>query len=77
MNYIGHWPVGGTPASTNEDKGLEIAPAKDEDPEGLKLVSVPDPLERAAKLLNPLANLTTNNIDVWATIYDVAMRRSK
>ncbi|GLB39170.1 putative N-terminal acetyltransferase A, auxiliary subunit [Lyophyllum shimeji] len=63
--------------SAHEDKGLEAGPAKDDDPEGLKLLSVDDPLERAAKLLQPLHNLVTDNIDVWIVIYDVAIRRKK
>lgn len=61
--------------STNEDKGLEAIP-KDDDPEGLKLIGVSDPLEQAAKLLAPLSTLAANNIDIWITIYDVAVRRS-
>lgn len=43
----------------------------------MKLVSVPDPLERAAKLLNPLATFAATNIDVWIATYDVAIRRKK
>ena len=35
-----------------------------------------DPLERAAKLLEPLRTLATGNIDAWIAIYDVAVRRS-
>jgi len=62
--------------SANEDKGLEATP-KDDDPEGLKLISASDPLEQAAKLLVPLSNLAGNNIDVWFAIYDVAIRRRK
>jgi len=65
------------PASINEDKGLEPAPAKDDDPEGIKLISVTDPLERAAKWLAPLSTLAADEIDVWIQIYDVAVRRSK
>jgi hypothetical protein len=62
---------------SNDDKGLELAPVKDDDPDGLKLISVPDPLERAAKFLSPLATLASNNIEVWIMIYDVAVRRSE
>jgi hypothetical protein len=50
---------------------------KDEDPNGLKLLASPDPLERAAKLLSPLSSLATENIDVWIAMYDVAIRRSR
>ncbi|KAF5383319.1 hypothetical protein D9615_004982 [Tricholomella constricta] len=64
-------------ASANEDKGLEVTLPKDDDPEGIKLLSVADPLEHAAKLLHPLSALSTNNIDAWLAIYDVAVRRKK
>ncbi|KAI0264685.1 NMDA receptor-regulated protein 1-domain-containing protein [Gloeopeniophorella convolvens] len=64
-------------ASTNEDKGLDITPAKDEDPDGVKLLSSPEPLERAWKLLAPLLATSTRNIDLWITAYDVAVRRGK
>ena len=63
--------------SANEDKGLEAPAPRDEDPDGLKLLSVPDPLEQAAKLLAPLANLASDNLDAWIALYDVAIRRSK
>ena len=61
----------------NEDKGLELPVAKDEDPEGMKLLSSPDGLERAAKLLQPLTYLTKKKADVWIVVYDVAVRRSE
>ena len=42
-------------AKQNEDKRLKLAPlAKDVDPEGLKLVTANDPLERASKFLRLL-----------------------
>jgi len=63
------------PAS--EDKGLEAPAPKDEDPDGIKALSVPDGLERAAKLLQPIISLPTKNIDVWIATYDVAVRRKK
>ncbi|KAI0064906.1 N-terminal acetyltransferase A auxiliary subunit [Artomyces pyxidatus] len=63
--------------STNEDKGLEVTPPKDEDPDGFKLLTDPEPLERAWKLLSPLPALVRNNIDVWIAVYDVAVRRGK
>ncbi|KAJ3878416.1 NMDA receptor-regulated protein 1-domain-containing protein [Lentinula edodes] len=62
--------------STNEDKGLDV-PYKDDDPDGMKLLSSPEPLTLAAKLLQPLTTLAPNNIDVWISIYDVAIRRGK
>ncbi|KAG6876685.1 hypothetical protein C0993_001233 [Termitomyces sp. T159_Od127] len=63
--------------SANEDKGLEPGHPKDDDPEGLKLIGVPDPLEKAAKFLQPLTTLVTDNIEVWSVAYDVAVRRQK
>jgi len=62
-------------ASTNEDKGLDITPQKDEDPDGVKLLTSPEPLERAWKLLSPLLRLSISNIDLWLSVYDVAVRR--
>jgi NMDA receptor-regulated protein 1 len=62
-------------ASTNEDKGLDLTPQKDDDPDGIKLLTSPEPLERAWKLLSPLLRLPINNIDVWISVYDVAVRR--
>lgn len=69
-------PVAGAAPSANEDKGLEVPPSKDDDPDGHKLLGSPDPLEKAAKLLTPLSTLAADNIDVWIAIYDVAIRRS-
>ncbi|GBE89082.1 N-terminal acetyltransferase A complex subunit nat1 [Sparassis crispa] len=63
--------------SANEDKGLEPGPMKDDDPDGTKLLQLPDPLERAAKLVAPLSTLAKDNIDAWIAIYDVAVRRKK
>jgi tetratricopeptide (TPR) repeat protein len=63
--------------SGNEDKGLEPSPNKDDDPDGLKLLSATDPLERAAKLLKPLATLASDKVEVWIAIFDVAVRRKK
>ncbi|KAJ7512093.1 NMDA receptor-regulated protein 1-domain-containing protein [Mycena galericulata] len=64
------------PQSNNDDKGLEPTP-KDDDPDGSKLLQCTDPLERAAKLLKPLASLAETNIEVWIATYDVAVRRKK
>jgi NMDA receptor-regulated protein 1 len=62
-------------ASTNEDKGLDLTPQKDDDPDGIKLLTSPEPLERAWKLLSPLLRLPTSSINVWISVYDVAVRR--
>ncbi|KAK2461025.1 hypothetical protein APHAL10511_006966 [Amanita phalloides] len=66
-----------TPQLSHEDKGLDAPPLKDEDPDGIKLLQSPDPLERAAKLLHPLLSLAPNNIDIWFVQYDVSIRRRK
>ncbi|KAG6812172.1 hypothetical protein H0H92_004040 [Tricholoma furcatifolium] len=70
-------PKKGPAPSANEDKGLEPAVPKDEDPEGLKLIEVSDPLEQAVKLLQPLTTLAADNLDVWIVVYDVAIHRKK
>ncbi|KAH9990949.1 NMDA receptor-regulated protein 1-domain-containing protein [Russula compacta] len=64
-------------ASTNEDKGLDLTPQKDDDPDGIKLLTSPEPLDRAWKLLSPLLPLSITNIDLWISVYDVAVRRGK
>ncbi|OCH91292.1 NMDA receptor-regulated protein 1a [Obba rivulosa] len=64
-------------STANEDKGLEPGPAKDDDPDGIKLLQAPEPLERAAKMLQPLRTLAADNIDAWIAIYDVSIRRKK
>ena len=61
--------------SSNEDKGLEPPPQKDDDLDGSKLIQEKDGLDRAAKFLAPLISLETKNIDVWIAVYDVAVRR--
>ncbi|KAH9928580.1 NMDA receptor-regulated protein 1a [Amylocystis lapponica] len=66
-----------TTVSSNEDKGLEPIPPKDDDLDGTKLLQAADPLERAASLLAPLTRHAQNNIDAWIAIYDVAVRRKK
>ena len=66
-----------TSVNSTEDKGLEPTPNKDDDPDGIKLLSVTDPLERAAKLLKPLTTLGKDRVDVWVAIYDVTVRRSE
>jgi len=65
-----------TPTSTSEDKGLEPPPAKDEDPDGAKILQAADPLERAWKFLIPLLEWS-KDLEVWIAIYDVAVRRKK
>ncbi|PCH44761.1 N-terminal acetyltransferase A auxiliary subunit [Wolfiporia cocos MD-104 SS10] len=70
----------GSPAATsnaNEDKGLEPPAAKDDDPDGAKLLQSPDPLEKAARWLAPLSTLAKPSVDGWIATYDVAVRRRK
>ncbi|KAF8605746.1 N-terminal acetyltransferase A, auxiliary subunit [Ceratobasidium sp. AG-I] len=61
----------------NAPKEEEIQPPKDDDPDGLKLFGHAKPLEQASKLLKPLETLKVQDVDVWLTIYDIAMRRQK
>ena len=68
---------GSANSSSNEDKGLEPGPPKDEDPDGQKALAVSDPLEQAWKLLKPFLNQSSNSIEMWIIIYDVSIRRSK
>ncbi|TFL04261.1 NMDA receptor-regulated protein 1a [Pterulicium gracile] len=75
---------GSTQSSANEDKGLEPQTPKDDDPDGMKIATCSDPLERAAKFLAPLVPLVVaghvssrHAIDVLAAVYDVAVRRGK
>jgi len=63
--------------SANEDKGLEAPAPKDDDPDGTKLLASPDGLETAAKLLQPLVTIELPSIRLWATVFDVAIRRSE
>ncbi|CAE6469397.1 unnamed protein product [Rhizoctonia solani] len=65
------------PKKGTNTKEEEIPPPKDDDPDGLKLLSQEKPLEQALKLLRPLEALQVQDVDVWLTIYDVAMRRKK
>lgn len=71
------YPTGPTPQKTNEDKGLEPPPPADDDTDGKKLIACPDPLEKAAKWLQPIVALAPQNLDVWLAAYDVAIRRKK
>lgn len=63
-------------AKQNEDKGLEPPLVKDDDPEGLKLVAVDDPLERASKFLGSLGKFGEATVDANVTSFDVAIRQS-
>ncbi|EIW77090.1 N-terminal acetyltransferase A, auxiliary subunit [Coniophora puteana RWD-64-598 SS2] len=66
--------------NTNEDKGLEPPQAKDEDPEGARLIREERPLERAQKLLAPLwADVARGvwDVETCAVAYDVAVRRER
>lgn len=65
------------PPQANADKELDSPPKRDEDPDGFKLLGSTDPLEQAAKVLQPLTTVATDSIDIWITSYDVAIRRSE
>jgi len=61
----------------NEDKGL-VPPSKDDDPEGTKLLSSPDGLETAAKLLRPLTNLlASSDINVRAKVEGIVKNKER
>lgn len=65
-------------ADTVAEDEKEDAPVQrvDDDPDGHKLIKTTDPLEQAAKLLEPLLDLPHNNVNIWVAIYDVSIRRS-
>jgi len=67
-----------TDADAGADDEKEDAPVQrvDDDPDGHKLIKATDPLEQAAKLLEPLLDLPHNNPDIWVAIYDISIRRS-
>ncbi|KAG8761893.1 hypothetical protein FRC11_012500 [Ceratobasidium sp. 423] len=65
------------PKKGNNAKEDEVPPPKDDDPDGLKLLGQEKPIEQALKLLRPLEALQVPDVEVWFTIYDVAMRRKK
>ena len=75
LSPLNHAVAAAAAAASNEDKGLDLTPTKDEDPEGIKLLTSPEPLERAWKLLSPLLRLPISDIGLWISIYDVAVRR--
>ena len=64
-------------AAAHEDKGLEPPSSKDEDPDGSKALAATDGLERAWKLLKPLASHPLECVDVCVAVYDVSVRRSE
>ena len=63
---------------TEAEDEKEDAPVQrvDDDPDGHKLIKTTDPLEQAAKLLEPLLDVPHTNLTVWVAIYDVSIRRS-
>ncbi|KAG9004716.1 hypothetical protein FRB93_010207 [Tulasnella sp. JGI-2019a] len=60
-----------------DDKDPPPAPPKDEDLDGMKLLSVANPLEQALRLVKPLEDLQAGDIRVWLTTYDISQRRKK
>ncbi|KAG8902213.1 hypothetical protein FRC00_000547 [Tulasnella sp. 408] len=65
------------PAPANEDKEAPPAAPVDDDPDGLKLLNAKKPLEEALKLVRPLEELQLQDIRVWTTSFDLALRRGK
>lgn len=65
------------PAQANDEKEAAPAAPVDDDPDGLKLINTPKPLEEAAKLVRPLEDLQPQDIRVWAMDFDLALRRGK
>ncbi|KAF8328455.1 NMDA receptor-regulated protein 1a [Cantharellus anzutake] len=63
-----------TPPKTDD---TDIPVVRDDDPEGLKLLTVPDPLEIAWKRLLPLHSLRPKLLDTWLVSFDVAIRQKK
>lgn len=68
-------PSAPVPAQANDEKEAAPAAPVDDDPDGLKLINTPKPLEEAAKLVRPLENLQPQDIRVWAMDFDLALRR--
>lgn len=80
-------PYENATVSATEDKGLDVPPAKDEDPDGSKLLTSTDPLEKAWKFLSPLLAIIDSESEsedvqrvkkdprVWIALYDVSVRR--
>lgn len=64
-------------AAMDDSKNDAAPPPKDDDPDGMKALSVQEPLNEAALLLRPLEKLRPERTDVWLTVFDVAIRRSK
>ena len=61
-------------ADDDEDEPT-AGPTKYDDQDGVKLLNAADPIEQAARILRPLETLV-DRADVWAAVYDVAVRRS-
>ena len=70
-SYLSH----AAPTTSNADD-LDNPAVKDDDPEGLKLLAVADPLESAWKRLLPLHTHRPKLLDTWLVSFDVAMRQS-
>ncbi len=64
------------PATSTADD-LDNLVVKDDDPEGLKLLAVPDPLECAWRRLVSLHTHQPKLLDTWLVSFDVAIRQSK
>ncbi|KAG8856490.1 hypothetical protein FRB91_000771 [Serendipita sp. 411] len=63
--------------AAEKEKDEDAVVVKDDDPDGHKAISVEDPLEQAAKLLQTFTSEDHQVFDIWIATYDVAIRRKK
>ena len=64
-------------AAAKEKEEEEVDERKDDDPDGHKGISVEDPIEQAAKLLQAFTMKRHQILDIWLVTFDVAIRRSE
>ncbi|KAG8906738.1 hypothetical protein FRB99_006229 [Tulasnella sp. 403] len=62
------------PPEAPEDRE-QPPPPKDDDPDGTKLLAVQDPLNEAAKLIRPLKELRSEDINVWLLTFDISIQK--
>ncbi|KIJ63152.1 hypothetical protein HYDPIDRAFT_93055 [Hydnomerulius pinastri MD-312] len=60
-----------------EDKGLDAPLAKEDDPDGLKLVVSDQKLEQAHEFLGTVVESGRDRVDVFVALFDVAIRRKQ
>lgn len=64
-------------SGSTANKEEESTAVVDEDPKGEKLAATEQPLEDAMKLLLPLQQLNSPNVEIWTMTFDVAYRQSE